>query len=310
MWMKKDFDDAAQKISSDYMAAGGTVTINDLVTKVAEDAQLSPDGIRTIVGLANVAVFEHRFAKSAEEQAEDRMDASEFEVGDADIIINRVYQNAKEAHFKAHTTVTYNQQVDLFGDISMSSEKTAGDDSEDEDSEELVGLPDTGTSKKKDKEKDSKGHYSGEDEEKKEASYSKAEIRLLFKRAEDRMKERAVRAQVRWENLTKEAASRLIAQDSRVIARVSFEKNAAAMLGEDVLPELTHIFKLTSKVDTPLNLFGGEKVASVMSTHIVYNNREQLPIIELTKEAMQVRKEFVKNINGLKWLKENKDRVK
>lgn len=308
MWMKKDFEDAAQKIGTDFMASAGAVTIDDLATKVAEDARLSPEGIRTVVRLANVAVFENRFNKSANDGDGDRMDATDFEVGDAEKVINRVYANAKEAHLAATKTDTYNQQVDLFGDIAAPTEKVAAYENEDE--EEMVGLPDMGASKKDDKddeEDDDSEEESDDSEEEKKASPQ--EIRHLMKRAHDRLHEKMVQSKIRWESHTKEAARRLVAIDGRVASRTAFEKDAVAMLGDGIVPELIQVQDLTSPKGSPTNLFGGEKLASVVTTHIAFTNAAQTPIIELLKEAQQARGEYVTCKASLSWIEDKLSKV-
>ena len=63
MWQRNNYEDAAQKIGKEFAENRGnnTVSINQLATKIARDNNLNPEGIRTMVRLANVAVFEEIF---------------------------------------------------------------------------------------------------------------------------------------------------------------------------------------------------------------------------------------------------------
>ena len=67
MWTRKQYEDAAQQIGNAHTASGGAQSINDLALKVAQDNGLNPEGIRTVVRLANVAVFENMFKSFGKE---------------------------------------------------------------------------------------------------------------------------------------------------------------------------------------------------------------------------------------------------
>jgi len=124
MWTRADFDNAAVEIGRQFAESGGTSRINDLATKVATDNQLNPEGINTLVRLANVAAFQELFTKRA--GAEDRM--IEFEVGDPDLVINNIYSNVKQAAVKEQHSVkasSYDRAMDWYGPMTV---KTAEDE--------------------------------------------------------------------------------------------------------------------------------------------------------------------------------------
>lgn len=276
MWTRKEFEAAAQKIGEDFVASQGAESINDLSVKVAQAGGLSPEGIRTVVRLANVAAFEQTFEKSSQAGDPDRM--IEFAVGDPEVVISELHSITKESQVLAKATEGYCRTNDYFGDVEYPKiplEKSAS-------------------------------YITPVVEEK---LPSKAEVNLLFKRAEDKMKEEQHRAQHRWENSISKAASILVALDSRISARTTFEKNAASLLGDDIVPELRMLQTYTSPKGSDIVLFGGEKVATVIDTHIASDLKAQQPIINLLKTANAARKESHLKASGLKWLEANRARV-
>lgn len=281
MWDRKKFDDAAQSIGDAFVASGGDTPINDLATKVAQEGNLNPDGIRTVVRLANVAAFEGLFAKCAAEGSPERM--IEFSVGDPEIVIQKLHQDVKEAH-AIEKVAQYNQQADYFGDIERERaplEKTA------------TVIP----------------GVERQSEACKPTAPSKSELNHLFKRAEDQMQENKRQAEIQWGMSCEKVARHLIALDSRVESRTAFEKNAASSLGETILPELRMVQSLTSPKGAPIQLFGGEKTASVIDKHIAGLSSEHRPIMELLKEANAARAKVNSMKTGLKWLEERKAEV-
>lgn len=280
MWTRKDYENAAQKIGEDFVMSGCEGSINDRALKVAEDAALNPEGIRTMVRLANVAAFEKFFEKGAAEKAPDRM--IDFAIGDPEVVISQLHTNAKEAQQQEKQATSYDQVVDYFSDVPKDRaplEKNAS---------AIPGVELTTPQEK---------------------LPTKAEVLFLFKRAEDRMREEQGRAQMRWFDCLEKAANILRTTDSRISARTAFEKNAASMLGEDILPELRMIQKLTSPKDAEINLFGGEKTATVLERHIASISKDQEPIISLLKEANSARKVSKAKENGLEWIANNRERV-
>ncbi len=280
MWTRKEFENAAQKIGEEFVAQGGATPINDLAVKVAQEGGLNPEGIRTVVRLANVTAFEQTFEKRSQSGAEDRM--IEFSVGDPEVVISQLHSEVKEAQLHSEVESKYSQANDYYGDINYKKEpleKTA------------AAIP-------------------GVELQETEAIHpSSAEISALFKRAEDKMQQEQGMAAHLWESSLKKAASLLVATDSRISARDAFEKNAVSTLGADIYPELNMLHKYTSpkgSVSTPLS---GVKVAEVLRTHIASDLKTQQPILELLKVAREAREELNVKSQGLQWITENRPEV-
>ncbi len=276
MWTRKEFEAAAQKIGEDFVASGGKESINDLSMKVAQAGGLNPEGIRTVVRLANVTAFEQNFEKRSQSGSEDRM--IEFAVGDPEVVIAQLHTGAKESQVQEKVASTYSRTDDYFGDFAYDKEPL----------EKTAAYVEPAVEEK---------------------LPSKAEVRLLFKRAEDKMKEEQHSAQHRWENSISKAASLLVSLDSRKSARTSFEKTAVSLLGVNIVPELNLLHTYTSPKYSDIVLFGGEKVGNIIETHITSVLKAQQPIIELLKTANAARKESHIKASGLKWLAENRARV-
>lgn len=280
MWTRTDYENAAQKIGEDYVMSGCEGSINDRALKVAEEAALNPEGIRTVVRLANVAAFEKFFEKRATEKASDRM--INFDIGDPEIVISQLHANVKSAQKQEKQASIYNQTTDYFADVPRDRpplEKNASAIPGIELTVPKAKLP------------------------------TKQEVLYLFKQAEEKMKEEQNQAQMRWFNNLEKAANLLRAIDSRISARTIFEKNAASMLGEDILPELRMVHKLTSPKNTEVILFGGEKTANVVERHIASISKDQEPIIKLLKEANVARKISRVKESALEWITNNRERV-
>jgi|GEM_PF-2359664 len=280
MWTRTDFENAATKIGKDFVDGGGETSINDLATKVAEDGKLNPDGIRTVVRLANVSVFENLFSKAASDGASDRM--LEFAVGDPEVVINKLHKDAQVTH-EVKQADDYNQSADFYGDMPKEVtplEKTAS---------AIPGM---------------------EVQEAVPVPISKAQARLQFKRADDRMREQGQQAKAYWTDKLEKAAQCLLTLDSRIMARTQFEKNALASLGADVLPELFMVRSLTSPGNPkPDAVCGGEKIATVLQTHVAVPPKEHVPIIAMIKEASDARHFYDKCKQGRDWIASNMDKV-
>jgi len=276
MWTRKEFEDAAQEIGEKFVALNGEKSINDLSMKVAQENGLNPEGIRTVVRLANVTAFEQIFEKRAQNGDDDRM--VEFTVGDPEVVISQLHSSVKEAQMQEKVAEAYNRTNDYFADVVYEKpplEKVAA----------------------------------AKSEEPKAPAVSSAEIHLLFKRAEDKMQQELHRAQHRWETNMHKAASTLVALDSRIDARTALEKTAVSLYGDDIVPELKMLQTLTSPRGAKIVLCGGEKIGSVISTCVTAETKKQQPILKLLKEANTARKDSHVKEAGLRWLEQNKKRV-
>ena len=82
-WNEREFIAKAKDVAHKFVTKQGA--LNDLSEKVARDEALSPDEIRTLVRLANVAAFQELFATK---QGSDKM--IEFDVGDPEVVVRRI----------------------------------------------------------------------------------------------------------------------------------------------------------------------------------------------------------------------------
>lgn len=280
MWTRTDYENAADQIGKDFVVGNGDTSINNLSLKVAQEQGLNPNGIRTLVRLANVAAWEQNFEKRSNEKAADRV--VEFEVGDPEVVISQLHNEVKEAQLQEKTASEYDRTQDYYGDVEYEQaplEKTASAVPGVELTPSQAYLP------------------------------SAPEMVLILKKAEDKMREEHGAAQTSWITSLEKAAALLVAADSRVTTRDAFEKNAASLLGESIIPELNMMHKLTSPKNADIVLFGGEKTATVLNTHIASVLTSQQPIIELLKIANESRKLSHLKKAGLEWLEENRARV-
>lgn len=280
MWTRTEYENAGNKIGKDFVDKDGAVSINDLATKVAADGKLTPEGIRTVVRLANVSAFENLFSKAAGDNSADRM--LEFEVGDPEVVISKLH---KDAGVKYETKVAedYNRNLDYYGTVEKEVaplEKTAS------------AVPGT------------------EVKEAEKPPVSKTYVRMQFKRADDRMREQGLQAKAYWTENMEKAAQCMRTLDCRVSARALFEKHAVAALGGEILPELFQLRCLTSPgTPIPDAICGGEKIASVINSHISDPSEEQVPILALIKDASDARAFYTKCKAGCAWIAANMEKV-
>lgn len=90
VWTEDQFASRAKDLAKAHV--GTKTPINDLVEKVAREAELTPDAIRTLGRFTNVAVFQEMFSQKAASAEPDRM--VEFEPGDPETVIQRVVKSA------------------------------------------------------------------------------------------------------------------------------------------------------------------------------------------------------------------------
>lgn len=280
MWASKtEYERAANNIAAQLVESKGTTTINDQATKIAEDAQLNPDGVRTLVRLANVAAFEHLFSKAGEDKSEDRMLV--FDIGDPEQVLNRLHKDASETLQVKEAAVHYDQFADFFGDMPREPalEKVA-------EPQPAVPTPesteDTGTTQP-------------------------GMAREQFRKAREKISQQSHQAQTEWYLAVEKAAALLKATDSRVAFRTRFEKDAVAILGDDILPELRMVQQLTGEKNDS-NLCGGIKIATILNTHIptsMSSLSAETPILNAVKEANAARLYANTLGAGLRWIDAN-----
>ncbi len=252
MWNRKEFENAAEEIATKYAESKGAMSINKLAEDTSRTASLNPDGIRTMVRLANVSVFEKLFAVKT---GEDKM--IEYEPGDAEVVINNIYTAEKTACEKHLTKdAEYNRFQDFYGDLDPM--KTASIEEQ--------------------------GHYVGKTEAK---TPSRQELKHVVRRAREKLAEEKVSVEHRWVISMEKLAENVKLFVQTPTQRIRFEKLAVAALGEQVIPELR---ALNSALGVGINaqLFGGEKLADVLDQFTaspIGQDRAMLDFIEGAKHA-------------------------
>lgn len=262
MWTRKQYEDAAQQIGNAHTASAGGQSINDLALKVAQDNGLNPEGIRTIVRLANVAVFENMFGKAASDKAPDRM--FDFTVGDPEQVINQLGSSVKVAcdvpDPRGSVSSSYNRTLDYFGDINYRpQEKIAA-----ETVHAGVERP------------AAKGLHP-------------LELQDMFKRAEEVMTGQRRQAENAWLSSLEKAAQLLKVHAETPAAKDSFEKNAVASLGATIVPELRMVRQLTGRSISSDLLDDMNKVAEAQEFHLTQIHGGMIDVLNAVKEASEAR---------------------
>lgn len=282
MWMRNDYEKAADTIAKEFAAGNGTVTINQLSTKVAADAGLNPDGIRTLVRLANVNAFNELFAKQAGK--EDRM--FEFETGDPELVIASLHSNAKLAHVSSFPVQLDNHDMlaDYFGGFATKvAAESEDDEDEDEDDDE--------------KECDEK------DEECKDPVLNKAEVTNLYNRAKDKVTEEKKASEIRWGLALEKAArvTREVAGRNVHFNKTAFYRDLVSASNGTCLDDIKglHAF-LTSEEDA--DVLGGMKVAEVVDTIAPTLRGQTAEILSYLEEAREARYNWDKCANAERFL--------
>lgn len=91
VWTEDQFASRAKDLAKAHV--GAKTPLNDLLEKVAREAELTPDAIRTLGRFTNVAVFQEMFSQKAASADPDRI--VEFEPGDPEVVIHRVVKSAQ-----------------------------------------------------------------------------------------------------------------------------------------------------------------------------------------------------------------------
>jgi len=203
VWSEDEFISRAKTLAKAHV--GSKTPLNDLVEKVAREAELSPDAIRTLGRLTNVAVFQEMFQQKTAAAEPDRM--IEFEPGDPEVVIARVVKSA-----------------DL---------QTAADTSGDKVAEELPDLmravrrpfDDSGTDK-----------VASAEATEREAPRHLQVMRL--RKLADELSVSITKEAMLWEDGVTALAKTFRRAPGYGPSHVDFEKAAMADIGADALPEL------------------------------------------------------------------------
>jgi len=265
MWMREDYEKAASTIAKEFAGGNGAVTINQLSTKIAEEAGLNPDGIRTLVRLANVNAFNELFAKQAGK--DDRM--FEFETGDPELVISSLHASAKLA--MDYTPTVSLDNYDLLSDYYGDFPKTAEDKFPGEDQEE-------------DEDAD-------EDEENTDAPLcNKAEVSMLYNQAKDKVSEEKKASEIRWGLSMEKAACiarELAGRDVR-FKKVAFYHDLIAASEGTCFEEVKGLHALLTE-DMNFDVLGGAKIAEVVDTMAPLLKGQTAEILQYLVEAREAR---------------------
>jgi hypothetical protein len=258
MWTRKQYEDAAQQIGNAHTASNGAQSINDLALKVAQDNGLNPEGIRTVVRLANVAVFENMFKQAGDSKAPDRM--FDFSVGDPEQVINQLGASVKVACEAPGVTSTYDRTLDYYGDINYRPQEKIAAETVHAGVERPVG----------------KGLHP-------------LELQGVFKRAEEVMTEQRRQAENAWISSLEKAAQLLKVHAETPLAKEAFEKNAVASFGADIVPELRMVRKMTGSSPDGGLLDDMDKVAEAQEFHLAQVHGGMVDVLNAVKEASEAR---------------------
>jgi hypothetical protein len=264
MWMRDDYEKAANTIAQEFAAGNGAVTINQLSTKIAAEAGLNPDGIRTLVRLANVNAFNELFAKQAGK--EDRM--FEFETGDPELVISSLHSDAKLAYEMPLSVELdgHNMLADYYGDFST---KLA---------EEIENLED-----------DESTGGSECSAESQAPVLNKSEVTMLYNRAKDKVGEEKKASEIRWGLALEKAArvTREVAGRDVHFDKTAFYRDLVSASDGTCLDDIKGLHAFLTREEN-VDVLGGMKIAEVVDTlapTLKGQTREILGYLEEAREA-------------------------
>lgn len=296
MWTRAEYDTAAEQIGRDFAASGGQSRINDLATKVATENHLNPEGIQTLVRLANVAAFQELFTKRA--GSNDRM--IEFEVGDPDLVVSNLYSGVKQAAVeqqKFASVSSYDRAMDYYGPMTVKVAEDETDETEEleDDKATPVSEEETVLGKKVDA-PDATPEAALLDK--------KAMAKFNVKRAQEAIDDESRRLMHEWGIALEKAA-----QSVRVVfGKPTFDKQAfyadvVADLGVNVIPELKAVNMLNGGDVDEIN---SEKMASAPEHRVstLSQTKETAAILALVKQASAARQKREGYTTSLTWLNE------
>jgi hypothetical protein len=264
MWTRKDYEREAQNIAKVFSTTKGEQSINKLAAESARANNLNPEGIRTLVRLANVDAFNEEFSKMS---GDDRI--LDFTTGDPEQVIAELQNEAETKVASVQRTLSGSSKYDRAVDYEIDPvsplppmEKVA------EESPEESRIP-------------------------------RHKAILLLKRAADEFTEKMRQEEMAWIDLMEKAA-----QSTRVLGDVRkadlLEKDALAIAGTVLVPELHMLAKMTGREYT----LTSEKVASVIDKHLAVPSRSHRPIITMLEKASTTRTKRNENKKCLEFVRE------
>jgi hypothetical protein len=256
-WDKSDFEAEAAKIASAYRAGvhqNGS-SINALAAKVAREHNLTEEQIKRLVRATNVSMFDQEYGALKKAGAPDRI--VEFDTGDPDVVIRELYKNATLPTEKVAAAARYpdlsDQLASYRGRPTLPAPKTASV------AEDLAAI------------------------ERALGKEPPLERQILhLQKVADELAVRIKTAELIW-NTTMHAIGS--GQRHLYFNRDAFEKNALALYGGDVLPELN---ALRTDRKLPALTIPNEKLAMLHDRLVGEPTKEA----ELLHQAAKAREEF------------------
>lgn len=256
MLTKSDFEKAAEKIASQFVAPECEQTLNQLSQKVASDNNLNPDQIRTMVRLANVSVFGKLFQTKTGSDRDIK-----FEPGDAEVVIDALYDDAKSLKVGGSVKTAYDRTMDYYGDVyAVEQVKEAS----------FAASGDVRDTKPR---------------------YSKPELAMQLKRAADRFDMEGKQASQRWKMAMETAVSCYRKTHGLKLAEAfpTFEANVLSA-NADVAPEVQALraMVLGDKVAS----YSDAKLAALQEHHVAAFDADAREIFQYIKTAAVSRMTF------------------
>ncbi len=264
MWTRKDYEREAANVAKEFVATKGERSINKIAADIARANNLNPEGIRTLVRLANVDAFNEEFPKMS---GDDRI--LEFSTGDPEEVIVDL-QN------EAETKVASDQRV-----ASGSPAYDRAVDYEIDPVPQLAPME--------------KAAEAGPEE----PLLPRHEALLLLKRASDEFGMKVRQGEMAWVDLMEKCA-----QSTRTLgpARMAdaLEKDAIAITGTSIVPELHMLAKMTGREFS----LSTEKVATILDKHLAVPSSSHRPIIDMLEKASVVRSKRNEDKKCLEFVRE------
>ena len=236
-WNESEYVRRAKGLAEAHVISGKS--LNDLAEKAAQEDSLTPDEIRTLTRLTNVATFQEKFARK-----NDGDKIVEFEPGDPEVVIQRIVTAAAAPPETAniHNDKLAQEIPDLMREVRFGRKF-------DEPVTEKVAFEET---------------------PEKPMRYDMA-ILCMRKLAEDFEIERLQQGD-RWDLTMTKLSTRFKSAGRRPPDYVEFMKSAWASFGEDALPELIQLhedLRLVAPTVPPT-----EKLAELADRHLVTETPE------------------------------------
>lgn len=299
MWTRAEYESAANEIGRQFAESGGASRINDLATKIATDNHLNPEGIQTLVRLANVSAFQELFAKRA--GASDRM--IEFEVGDPDLVTSNIYDGVKQAAVleqKAVRASAYDRAMDWYSPLTKTAEDSTPAD--------LPGEEDKSEEPETNAEEVILGKKVDDPSVTPEAPIvdKQAMARFNIKRAQEAIDEESRRLCHEWGMSLEKAAQTLRVSHGSPnfnVEKYAFFEDVVCELGPTVIPEVKAINVMVGG-DYADNNLRAEKLASLQEHKVSSLPKTEATnqILAFVKEASRARQKREEYSSALTWL--------